>query len=548
MKQIIKNYSIEILLTTFALIFSTWLMWHTFSYENGSMLIAAKAWSDFASHIPLIRSFSLGNNFPPEYPIFPGEPIRYHFLFYLFVGLLEKIGLRIDWALNVPSVLSFTLLILSIYLLAKFLFKSRAVAILSVIFFLFNGSLSFVEFFKTHPISLLTPKEIFTNTEFPAFFPYIRSSLITGGFWNLNVFTNQRHLASALTFFLFLFLFIHKKTESKKFKLKHAMLCGIGLGLLPFWNGAVFVMAMVVLSSYSLFWGKKDFIRLCVLVLIGLCITFPQIFLIRGEGSKSSLELIPGYLINSQLSPQMFSKFWILNLGLGLVLMPIGFLLTTRKNRRVFLSFGALFIFANLFKMTPDIAANHKFFNLFITVGNMFSANAIILLLKRWPLFHILLPLVALTLILSGIIDFFAIKNDRLIEVIDYSKQPDANWILKNTPRNSVFLNSSFIYHPASLVGRKIFLGWPYFAWSAGYDTDTRFQEIKDVYVSSNKHDVCTFLRNKKIDFIETQPRYSKEEFPISFSLFEKNFHLVYKNQISGLRIYNTKTSCNNVY
>src|SRR5574340_918749 len=101
------TYLPEICLSIAAFCFSVWLMFHTFSYQSGSMLIAIKAWSDFASHIPLIRSFSLGNNFPPEYPIFPGEPIRYHFLFYLLVGLLEKAGLRIDWALNLPSALSF---------------------------------------------------------------------------------------------------------------------------------------------------------------------------------------------------------------------------------------------------------------------------------------------------------------------------------------------------------------------------------------------------------------------------------------------------------
>ena len=117
---------LEIILVISLSVFSFWLMFSTFSYENGSMLIGSRAWSDFAGHIPLIRSFSFGSNFPPEYPIFPGELIRYHFLFYLMVGMLEKIGLRIDFALNILSSLSFFLLIFSIYLLGKILFKSKA--------------------------------------------------------------------------------------------------------------------------------------------------------------------------------------------------------------------------------------------------------------------------------------------------------------------------------------------------------------------------------------------------------------------------------------
>ena len=115
------------ILLFFLLLFSFFLMVRTFSYDakTNSMLIATKAWSDFGSHIPLIRSFSMGDNYSrlfngqaPEYPLFPGEPIRYHFLFYALVGLLEKTGIRIDWALNIPSALGFFFLMVMIWVLA----------------------------------------------------------------------------------------------------------------------------------------------------------------------------------------------------------------------------------------------------------------------------------------------------------------------------------------------------------------------------------------------------------------------------------------------
>src|SRR3990167_8445967 len=127
MKKLFKNNIIEILVILFSFSFGFWLMFSTFGYKDGSILIAAKARSDFGSHIPLIRSFSLGDNFPPEFPLFPGEPIKYHFLFYLVVGLLERVGVRIDYALNLPSALSFSFLLITIYFLAKLIFKSRAV-------------------------------------------------------------------------------------------------------------------------------------------------------------------------------------------------------------------------------------------------------------------------------------------------------------------------------------------------------------------------------------------------------------------------------------
>jgi len=146
LKNFLNKHKLEIFIFFISLIFSSWLMFSTFSYENGRMMIASKAWSDFANHIPLIRSFSLGNNFPPQYPLFAGPPIRYHFLFYAFVGIIEKAGIRIDYALNIPSILGFVMLILMIYLFAKEIFKSRAVGVLSILFFIFNGSLDFINY------------------------------------------------------------------------------------------------------------------------------------------------------------------------------------------------------------------------------------------------------------------------------------------------------------------------------------------------------------------------------------------------------------------
>src|SRR3989344_5656995 len=140
LRSLFKTSYPEIALIIFAISFSTFLMFFTFHKEQGDIFIASKAWSDFGSHIPLIRSFSFGSNFPPEYPLFPGQPINYHFLFYFFSGVLEKTGLPIDFALNIPSIIGLSVLILIVYFFASKLFHSKAVGILSVIFLILNSS------------------------------------------------------------------------------------------------------------------------------------------------------------------------------------------------------------------------------------------------------------------------------------------------------------------------------------------------------------------------------------------------------------------------
>ena len=202
------------------LVFSFFLMFKTFQITpDGNLKLALKLWSDFAATIPLIRSFSLGDNFPPQYPIFAGPPIRYHFLFYLVVGFLEKIGVRLDWALNIPSAISFFALILIIYFLATKVFKNKAVGVLSIVLFLFNGSFSFLEFLKTHPISPNLINEIINTSEFASFGPY--DGRVVSAFWSLNIFTNQRHLSLAYAAFLLLVFFLYRLIEvNKKFSTK----------------------------------------------------------------------------------------------------------------------------------------------------------------------------------------------------------------------------------------------------------------------------------------------------------------------------------------
>ena len=166
--KFVKKYKLELFIFLLSLVFSSWLMFSTFSYGNGFMQISTKAWSDFANHIPLIRSFSFGENFPPQYPLFSGPIIKYHFVFYALVGLLERGGMRIDYALNIPSILGFSFLILMIYTFSNSLFKSKAVGLLSVFFFLFNSSLDFINFFIKNPVSTKTLQDIITNNVFPS--------------------------------------------------------------------------------------------------------------------------------------------------------------------------------------------------------------------------------------------------------------------------------------------------------------------------------------------------------------------------------------------
>ncbi len=533
---------IELLFEIIFIIFSTWLMFSSFSYANGSMQIATKAWSDFASTIPVIRSFSFGSNFPPEYPLFPGEPIRYHFIFYLLVGMLEKIGIRIDFALNSLSLLGFSGLLTLIYLFAKKLFKSKTVGIISVIFFLFNGSLSFIEFLKTHPLSTSILSEIISNKTFPSFGPY--DGKIVSAFWNLNIYTNQRHLAPA--FFLSLiiiYILLIPVFSKKKLNLKISVGLGIILGLSFFFHLAAFLMTIVVVLVLGILF-KELRIPAIVILLFTAIIAFPQYKYLQSDGQSFKPFLSIGFLAQANLTFRSFMEYWVLNLGLHTILIPLGVFFAPKNLRKIFFAFFLIFIVGNTIQFSPEIAGNHKFFNYFMLIGVMFSAFALV---KLWKLNYLKPAVVILFffLILSGVIDFFPIYNDSKIALADYPINKDVKWIKENTPPDSVFLNSQYLYDPASLAGRKIFLGWPYFAWSAGYDTLTRDNLRKKLLNSSDLKIFCRETKKHKI--VYTEINKNNNDLPINYNFFETNFRQIYKSPMSNLNIYFLTPSCDKI-
>ena len=513
------------------------------------MLIAPKAWSDFGAHIPLIRAFSLGNNWPPESPLFPSVPIQYHFLFYFVVGSLEKAGLRIDYAFNIPSILGMTALIVLIAVLTKKLFSKYSVAVIAVLLFCFNSSLSFVRFFEKHPVSIRSLHDIITNTAFPAFGPW--DGGLVSAFWNMNIYTNQRHLGLSYAFVLIAILLALRIQQSKVRIHAYLLSCGIAstmITLLFLHQAAAIIAALWIAWIWIL--QKKSRVPLLFAALLsvsGLCLYMKLI------GSSGTITFDPGYLVHPPLTFKTILAFWWQNLGLSLIMIPFGFIVAPKKVKWLLgVPLFILFVVPNLWRFSPDMINNHKFFNFFIIMGNMLTAYGLIRIfdwLKKssHTIIHILgywfIGLLVFILTLSGIIDLFPIFNERKGVLHDIPVSQDANFFLTNTPPDAIILNSTWFYHPASIAGRKIFSGYTYFTWSYGYDQTKREIETIAIYEATTKERACLLLRAYHINYIELSDapeKYLKPNYP----LFQDTFTEIYNNPKTGLRVYDVNTSC----
>jgi len=246
-----------------ALALSGWIMAQRLGGDP--LRVSLNTWGDTGLHVGIARSFSQGDNYPPVLPIFSGEPIRYHFGFDFFAGTLERLGMPIGWAFNVPGALAFTSIMVMLVELARYLWRSTAAGVVAATLFATNGSLAFLRYFALYPSvgEALRPSHWWNNDKYLAIGPFGGSEQISL-FFTLNPYLTQTHLivAMALVLFVGYALLRHLRgpggitgggpvTEAAVTPLPAGR--AVALGLLSgsaFWiNGILFLASMVFFSS-----------------------------------------------------------------------------------------------------------------------------------------------------------------------------------------------------------------------------------------------------------------------------------------------------------
>jgi DNA-binding beta-propeller fold protein YncE len=515
-----------------------WMMFATLGYKNGTLLIGNNEWSDFGPHTAIIQSFAVGHNFPTQYPHFAGEPIRYHFLFYFQAGNLTFLGLNLAWSLNLLSIITLVAMLALVMTLGQALFNSRVVARLGAALFFFHGTLSFVAFLRSQPSLNAAFHAIVGLKDFlPSGYPY-RGEL--WGIWTQVVYLNQRHFASGLGILLIVLLFLldryrraptpvsYTSYESYPFaetidpgttlaqKLrglaskviifdKSFLFAGCLLGLLPFWNALIFTAAFAILAGlFVLFPCRRQLVALGLMTTL---IALPQLILLQSGGAPTPTHSFFhwGYVIEQPTWGKII-RYVGFSFGLKLGLVAIALLFASWFQVRFFITLCTLWVITFSLQLSIEGLANHKFLNVWLIISNLFVAYGVWRLWRlRPPWLRILSQPAAFlasgAIVLGGAIDLFPIHNSYWIEM-KYIGDPLVKWIQENTGPHDVFLSDRFVNHQILLAGRRIFYGWPSFAWSSGYDTTLRDREYREFFESTDPYAVFRLLRKHKIKYV----------------------------------------------
>lgn len=515
-----------LLYTLLALLFTAFLMFLTFKVVDGSIYVGYSVFSDFAPHLGMIRSFSVSNNFPTQYAHFAGEDIRYHFMFQFMVGNLEYLGLRLDFAFNLPSMFGMTAVYMLLFVLTVRLTKSRLCGYLTAFLFTFRSSFTVFRYMAEQSKGNVL-EALLTNTEFLG---YTQNE--NWGLWNLNVYCNQRHLAFALAFLLLAVLLFFpyvehmgqsllKTKETQKqggsalaaqwktlfftktafgiYDVKQAVGMGLFLGGLAFWNGSVLVATLAMLF----FMAAASEYRLDYLItaLLALVLYFCQSALFV-EGSVVSPAYYFGFLAENKTAWGVL--IFIVELtGIVLFVAVVGAAMLKGTRRYMLLVFFVPFVLAFTLALTGDITVNHKWIMMSLMLLSIFAATVLTKLFQEKDWFkRVIAALLLFVLTATGMYDLtIVVKRNENYLIFSY-EDPVTNWIAENATCEDIFLTPYYSLNNVVMGGAMLYYGWPYYAWSAGYDTYSRDTQVKRMYESSSVEELKYRIEANNIRYI----------------------------------------------
>ena len=280
---------------------------------------------------------------------------------------------------------------------------------------------------------------------------------------------------------------------------------GVLLGLLPMWNSAVFIAAAAILGLLFILCPLR--LQMLALAVTAGLIALPQmLFLSTGSGRAQMPKLLHwGYTVDHPTVANV-AKYLGFTFGFKWLLIALALIFAGSLARRFFLAALSLIAVAFSFQFTIEVLANQKFLHIWVIIANLFVAFAL-WRLWRFSLGGTTLPgkfvaaVLFLLVIPGGIIDFFPIHNTGWGEVT-YRNDPLIDWLKKNTTPRDIFLTDRFVNHPILMAGRRVFYGWPYFAWSAGYNASNRDRVYTELFESKDPWKVYHLLKENGISYV----------------------------------------------
>lgn len=489
------------------------LFYYVFYTQEGVIFSGSSVVSDYGPHLANISSFVRGDNYAPtDYPVYSGAGMRYHFFFFFFCATLHALGLSLTAALNLASALGLLAFSMLMGVLAVYFSKNKTALFWIQPLLYFQSSFAWINFLGDALLkkvyqgkSLLS--QIFANKNF------IGGQMNDAwGLWNMNVYANQRHLLFAFAAALVVVIIFlptlqgsFGKANSKpsmqnywqsrwfskaawlpeeRALWKHFLAAALILLCLPYWHGAVTIGLLLLLFALAFPARSK------LLYLLAACIAlFTSLFYSRlfagGADKVVSFRFQFGFLSEDKSFWGMLQYLLVL-LGPSFpVLFVMPFVMRGRVRRSLCIAAVLPLVFALSVSLTPDINVNHKYI---LMTRLLLCLPLVACLIRLWSASkgafawqrlggRALALLLGFFLMFSGMLDLFPYLNKNREPYALDTQTALVAWLEKNTNERAIFLTPTWFYNSFFYTGRQSWYAYPYYAWSAGYNSVQREQE-----------------------------------------------------------------------
>ena len=538
-------------------VISAFLMFYTYRITGNELYAGYSTFSDLSPHTAMVSSFGVGFNFPTQYMHFSGDGIQYHFFFYYLCGTLEYLGLPIDWAINLPSIITMVCAFDLLGLITVLYFRRRSGFAIAPVLVLFRSSMNvFVHIKELKELGI--PAKAIAESILHSSTWYKVTPYDDWGIWAINVYPNQRHLMLGISCVLILMLlmtpFVRRmgisliKAADAKEKVNafiysreawlwrkddplHPLglmvLSSILVALMPFFHGSALITALLVLLIMAIF-SESRLVYACIAA-VSVISSFIQTRCFSGSaGNVVKFEYAPGFVLEDKTAGGVISYLYNVT-GLTLIiaiLFAVIILIRDIIRRKplyrtlILLAGMSPGVFAFMYKVSLEMLANHKFIQISLILADIFVAGALSELFwlpvkvkdplasnedNKWKVtkgVKIALQIVSIILAVAliapltatGVSEWATYINLNRNCVIVRTDSELTEWIMENTSPDDVFLTPQWSMNRFFLAGRPAYYGHAYYAWSAGHDTYTR-EKIYYWLISGCGNDIDEFRR-----------------------------------------------------
>ena len=438
-------------------------------------------WGDWAAHLSFTGSFAYGHNFPPQFPIDPGNHLGYPFMLDFLAANLVPLGVSLTSSLVLTTGLLGLAFPAVMYLAATRFAGGRAAGAIATAVFLLSGGLGFFYLLgdlSVRGFSVLVhlPREYTLDRDLN--FQWLNPVLA--------YLIPQRTTLFGFSLALIVLLLVWTATREQLGRPAY-LFAGVVTGLMPAFHVHAWGTVVALSAFWFIFTRRREwavfFVPAVVLALPVLVWMWPPAnnSYCGAGGSIFGYCIEPGWLSYTDAKRDGliwaipdFVWFWIKNTSLLIPLIIAGHF----ANRWIPTHFATWFAPMWLWFAVPSVVVlqpwdwdNTKFFIFFALLGSILAGAVLAELFRRGPWPALAAAAMIVVLVLSGAIDL-ARASDASVSsylFVDSRGEQLAAWVRANTPPDAVFVVADEHNSPIpTLTGRKVLIGYPGWLFTYG--------------------------------------------------------------------------------